>query len=331
MPDGEPEGSAAVQTLGPVQREAALRERVLATVSQELGVPVPGSEDATAATGSTPSGDGAPASTDPPEGGDAGGEAPDPDGPAPLNDPAAFAAWLTARDTRISTEHEERMTNQRRSILGSVQAEQERGRQAALLRELDSLTDTELADRVRDGKDPQAVAALAARATENGAVSEEAARTYALTRQAPMIFKAAEAIKAAGGLDINEVFADAAKAQEIADSPGGVFGWLTTAALEAGGTAAVEKFKRSVEYKKALTDAAENAVRDAFPRMGTPPARPTGTQPPSTTAPQLDSDNPRVRAAARAAARLGVAFDPTGLSGGGRIGGRRQQVAAGSE
>jgi hypothetical protein len=118
------------------------------------------------------------------------------------------------------------------------------------------------------------------------------------------------------------------KAQEIADSELGAFGWLVTQALEAGGKQAVEKFKGSAEYKNAIAAAAKAAVQDALPQMGGRPERGTGTRPPSTTPQAPEGSTPEERAVLRAAAATGRSdFDITELSGVRR--GRRAQVAAG--
>lgn len=304
MADGDPEGTPGAQTGDSApQSESAFRESIIAHVSELTGrTPDGESETSGEATGDSASDTAAPSST--------GGDATPPDEAPPLSDPAAFQSWLDARDAKRQADFDARMENQRKSLTGSFQAERQRERRQALLGELDGMDPVERDERLRT--DPEAAQANAERAQQSGGANEEAARTYAFTKQAPLIFNAASAIKDAGGPDIEEVFGDAARAAEIAQRPNGVFGWLVDTAIEHGGKAAVEKYKNSAEYKNALEDARQQAVRDAFPGMGAPPARGSGTRPASTTAAPVEYDDPRAAAVAAAARRTGrTDIDPS--------------------
>lgn len=299
MVDGQPEGTPEVQAPSAPQSEDSLRESVIAHAAEVMRERAGEPEATGEATGEkTPA---AADGTKAPEGADS--STPTADAP-PLTDPAAFQAWLDARDARQTADHAAAMEQQKRSITGSFQAEAKRARDSALLKELDEMDPADLGERLRDGKDAEAASVLAQRAQDAGAVNIEGARNYALQTQAPMIFSAAEAIKTAGGPDINEVFADAAKAEQIGQHPAGVFGWLTETALETGARQGVEKFKASAEYRSALEAAADAAIKNAFPNIGTPPIRGTGTRPASTTPGAVEYADDRAAAVAAAARRM---------------------------
>lgn len=231
---------------------------------------------------------------------------PDLDAPAPLNDPTAFAAWLDARDARAERTAKERLDNQRRSILGDVEAERRRNSNEALLKELDELDDEELADRIRSG-DRKAIEAIATRVQSSGADVQAAAKMEVVTQQVPLMLQAAKRIADAGGPSLHAMLADpdGAEYQAMVKAEGGVFAWLTEQAWQAGGKDAVTRFKQSAEYRNAIEQAKQDAVRDGYSRIGGPPPR-DDARPPNLKVAPAQYDNPRQRAVARAMQMTGV-------------------------
>ncbi len=303
VPEAPPQVQAAPQQepqLSPRAAEEATRaqiaERVMARVQPEAGG----------------DGTGSPA-TAPPQGapGDgAGGETPG-DGSQPgaggtdaaeiPTDPAKFREYLAAREEELEQRARERLDNQKRSLLGSVQAEQRRARNSQLLTELEELSDESLRDRI---KDPEVAAALAEVAASESAVVEEQARQYVMSKTMPQMFAAGARIVEAGGADLIATFNDQAKIAEINAREDGVWGFVVDEAIAAGGKQAVEKFKKSAEYAKAIQDAKDQAVHDALGGIGAQPARDSRAAPGGTAVPQ--GATAQERAVMRARERFGA-------------------------
>lgn len=174
----------------------------------------------------------------------------------------------TAELKRITDGFDERMTNQKRSLTGSFEAERQqlRGQLAseadtALLRELDALEPEEY--KVRTDTDAAAASAVKRR-TDRQQASPEIRQTVAMevvAKQTVQMFGARpelEGFAATGGDEW----------KEATSGEHGVFGYINRTALAEGETAGVEKFKKSKAFRELITEAEQRGKQNAFTESG---------------------------------------------------------------
>jgi hypothetical protein len=134
-----------------------------------------------------------------------------------------------------------------------------------------------------------------------------AAARDVVARQVPLMLAVGDELEKVGGPSLRAMLenANGDEYQAMVKAPGGVFGWIRQHSYEAGQKAGEEKFKASAAFKNALAEAAQNAVRDAYGRVGGPPAR-EEVRPPNTRVSPVEPTDRRQRAAWRAAQATGV-------------------------
>ena len=318
-------GAPEPPRIGSPEHRAAVIERVAA--AQETGE-----------EGTTPAAEAEVATPDAPEDGQAAptptengqSAAPADEGePAPeeelpdFTDPEARDVWLKERDDAAEEKHRESLENQKRSLEGTFASDREFAAQQRLIKELDDPMERQ--ERLADNPDEAIL--WAQHQKTNSQTMQAAGNRYFIDSMVPLLRTTLSALD--GMPDFDEFFGDPEKAATAQGLEGGLYEWLATTAMEAGATDAVAKFKESAEFKRLLTETAENAVKDGLPGMGAPP--PSSERRPSGPGQAAESDNPRVRAMRNAAKTAGVDLNEDALQDMERNGrGRRRTVGAAS-
>lgn len=259
MPDEPSQAdSGSEQAPGPVD----LRQEAIAAAREQMDTPPEPQPDADDGT----------------EGGD--GSEPEVD----WSDKEQREKALTAERETAQAGFDERIANQKRSLLGEFEAERQTLRSQAaavqgnvLLTELDQLTDTALAERVKT--DPKAARAIAQRTSAPDEAQLLQAQQSVAMFQAVTLFEVRPELRAMA----EENGEDWKKANDPAT--GMIFGHIQRTAFDEGKAKAIEEFKDSKDYKTVIEEAEQRGRQAALPDMGSPPpadgSTPSGT--PTTT------------------------------------------------
>lgn len=320
-------GAPEPPRMGSPEHRAAVIERVAAARETGEEGTAPAAETEVAKPDTPEDGQTAPAPTDDGQPAAPAGEgAPAPDESEPdWTDPEARAAYLKDRDDAAEKQRKESLENQKRSIEGQNRGDREFAAQQRLIAELDKLDPMERQERLAD--EPDEAILWAQHQKTNDQTMQAAGNRYFIDSMVPLLRTTLGALD--GMPDFDEFFGDPEKAATAQGLEGGLYEWLATTAMEAGATDAVAKFKESAEFKRLLTETAENAVKDGLPSMGAPP--PSSERRPSGPGQAAESDNPRVRAMRNAAKTAGVDLNEDALTEMERNSrGRRRTVGAAS-